>query len=240
MAFSRGPKVITDGLIFAVDAGSTRSYPDSGNTLYDLTGNYTGMSLYGNTSYGSISNGVVNLSASGNADANGCILRSTETISTTLNSDFTTTGWLYRTNSNSAELMSYRETWQRLALDISDSGIYFYQRETVDANANGSYNTFSTGVSVSNARNVWEHFTLSKSGTQWSFYKNGEHIGTNTFSMTETVSGAGFHIGAAWSDDDYLGKGMNGKVGPVMHYTISLSSDEVYQNYNAQKSRFEL
>ena len=27
MGFYRGPNIVTDGLVFAVDAGSTRSYP---------------------------------------------------------------------------------------------------------------------------------------------------------------------------------------------------------------------
>lgn len=211
------------------------------NTIYNLakSSGINGMSLYGNLSYGNISDGVVNLSASTAADGNGCILRSSESLASTLNGNFTTMGWIKRTISNSAELMSYRETWQRLALDISDGGIYFHQRETVDANANGSYNTFSTGVSVSNARNVWDHFALSKSGNQWSFYKNGQHIGTNTFSMTETISGGGFHIGAAWSDDDYLGRAMNGSVGPVMHYAKALSASEILENYNAHSARFK-
>lgn len=212
-----------------------------GTTIYNLakSSGITGMSLYGNLSYGNITNGIVNLSASTAADSNGCILRSSESLTSTLNGNFTTMGWIKRTTSNSAELLSYRETWQRLALDIQDGGIYFYQRETVDANANGSYNTFSTGVSVTNDRNVWDHFALSKSGNQWSFYKNGQFIGTTTFSMTETVSGSGFHIGAAWSDDDYLGRGMNGSVGPVMHYSTALTAEEVLQNYNAHSARFK-
>ena len=217
----------------AIDAASTRSYTGSGNDILNLMDNSVKMSLYGNTSYGSIGSGVVTLTASGNADSNGCILRSTSTISTTLNNNFTTSGWLYRTSTNSAELMSYRETWQRLSLEILDNGVYFHQRSL-----SSPYGTSTTSKSVTNSRNVWEHFALSKVGTQWSFYKNGEHIGTNTFSMTETISGAGFHIGAAWSDDDYLGRAMNGKVGTVQHYTKALTADEVLQNFNAAKGRF--
>jgi hypothetical protein len=238
MGFYRGPKIIMDGLTFAIDAASARSYPGSGNDIFNLMDSSVKMSLYGNTSYGSIGSGVVTLTASGNADTDGCLLRSTSTLSTTLNNNFTTSGWLYRTTTDSAELMSYRETWQRLALEIIDTGITFKQRETVDANSNGSYDTFSTSASVTNSRNIWEHFALSKEGDQWSFYKNGVLIVTNTFTMTETVSGTGFHIGAAWSDDDYLGRGMNGKVGSVQHYTKALSAAEISQNFNAQKSRF--
>ena len=32
MGFYRGPNIVTDGLVFAVDAGSERSYPGSGTT----------------------------------------------------------------------------------------------------------------------------------------------------------------------------------------------------------------
>ena len=210
------------------------------NTIYNLakSSGINSMSLYGNISYGDISGNVVNLSSSNSADSNGCILRSTQSIASTVNGDFTTMGWIKRTTSNSAELMSYRETWQRLSLEILDHGIFFNQRETSDANGNGSYNTFQTRVFVTNSRNVWEHFTLSKSGNQWSFYKNGQLIRTNTFNLTETISGTGFHIGAAWPDDDYLGRVMNGSVGPVMHYTKALTASEILQNYKAHKLRY--
>ena len=36
MAYFTGPNIVTDNLIFAVDAGSTRSYPSSGTTWKNL------------------------------------------------------------------------------------------------------------------------------------------------------------------------------------------------------------
>jgi len=39
MATKLGPNYVTDGLVFAVDMSSTRSYPGSGNIVYDLTDN---------------------------------------------------------------------------------------------------------------------------------------------------------------------------------------------------------
>ena len=109
----------------------------------------------------------------------------------------------------------------------------FYQRELVSP-----YTNNSTSVSVTNALNVWNHFALVRFGNSWSFYKNGTLIGTNTFIPTETLSGAAFHIGGAWSDDDYLSNCMNGNVGPTMHYTRALSPVEVSQNFNALRTRF--
>jgi hypothetical protein len=38
MGFFRGPKIVTDGLILALDAASPRSYPGTGTTWYDLSG----------------------------------------------------------------------------------------------------------------------------------------------------------------------------------------------------------
>ena len=38
MASFVGPNIVTDGLILALDAASTRSYPGSGTTWYDLSG----------------------------------------------------------------------------------------------------------------------------------------------------------------------------------------------------------
>ena len=36
MAFSRGPRIVTDGLVLAMDAASKRSYPGSGTSFTDI------------------------------------------------------------------------------------------------------------------------------------------------------------------------------------------------------------
>jgi hypothetical protein len=42
MGIFRGPNIVTDGLVFAVDAGSERSYPGTGTTTTSLVGSNTG------------------------------------------------------------------------------------------------------------------------------------------------------------------------------------------------------
>ena len=39
MALRHSPKIVTDGLVLALDAANTRSYPGSGSTWFDLSGN---------------------------------------------------------------------------------------------------------------------------------------------------------------------------------------------------------
>ena len=47
MGFHNGPKIITDGLVLTLDAASQRSYPGSGTTWYDLSGNNNNFTLDG-------------------------------------------------------------------------------------------------------------------------------------------------------------------------------------------------
>jgi hypothetical protein len=51
MGISYGPKIVTDGLILSLDAGDTNSYPGSGNTWYDLSGNGYHHTLYNNPTF---------------------------------------------------------------------------------------------------------------------------------------------------------------------------------------------
>ena len=56
MGFYRGPNIVTDGLVYAMDAGSARSY-DGTTSLNDLVGSNTG-TLTNGVTYQSINGGV--------------------------------------------------------------------------------------------------------------------------------------------------------------------------------------
>ena len=42
MSYKYGPSIVTDGLVFYVDAGNDKSYPGSGTTWSDLIGGNDG------------------------------------------------------------------------------------------------------------------------------------------------------------------------------------------------------
>ncbi len=237
MAVFAGPEIVESGLVLSLDAGNTKSYSGIGITVYNLVSStiYPSVNLFGDTSYGSISNGVVNISGASNNTSSGVFLRGLGSLGSTINDDFTTIGWLYRTSSGTDEVMSYRESSYRCTFAVSDSAMVFNQRETVSP-----YTNNVTSVSVTNNLNTWYCYALSKSGNSWSFYHNGSLVGTNTFTMTQTIVGNAFHIGLAYSDDDYISNGMNGSVGPIMHYTRALTASEVQQNFNATRGRFNI
>lgn len=51
MALGHGSKIVTDGLVLALDAANPRSYPGSGTTWFDLSGNNHHFSLINNPTY---------------------------------------------------------------------------------------------------------------------------------------------------------------------------------------------
>ena len=61
MARRYNPRIVTDGLVLALDAGNTKSYPGSGTTWTDLSGNGNNGSLLNGTGYSSDNLGVLSL-----------------------------------------------------------------------------------------------------------------------------------------------------------------------------------
>ena len=239
MSIAYGTSIVWNGLIVYFDAANEKCYPGSGLDFSNLVNNpgITSAQLYGDTSnYGGVIDGTIELGGATDLSASGTFFRGYGNIASTVNYNFTSSAWMYFTNSFSAEILSYRESSRRLSTYVTTGGIYFTQRRSVDP-----FDTQSTGVSVSNSLNEWAHFCVVKEANNWAFYKNGELVGTTTFTLLETVANSNaFASGIAWSDDDYYSQVMDGKLGPIMHYDRALSLQEVRQNFEAAKGRFGL
>ena len=63
MGTKYNPRSITNGMILYVDAANTRSYPGSGNTWYDLSGNQRHITLYNTPTFSSTNNGAIDFDA---------------------------------------------------------------------------------------------------------------------------------------------------------------------------------
>jgi hypothetical protein len=231
-------KIVTDRLVLALDAADRNSYVSSSTIWNDVSngGYISSVTLSGDLSYSSFTNNSFYLSGASNSTSSGSYFIGLGNISETINNDFTTCGWINRTTSTKATILEYRGVGFRLEFLVNNTEMRFSQR-----NLNAPNTTNSTFVNSTNPLNTWEYYSLSKTGTSWSFYKNGVLVGTNTFTMGETIStGTRISIGIAWSDDDFFSNGMTGFVGAVSHYIKALSAQEIQQNYNAQKARFGL
>jgi hypothetical protein len=198
------------GLVLALDAGNTKSYPGSGTAWTDLTGN-------GNT--GTLTNGPTYSSANGGSIAfDGTNDYITSSFATTSGQAVTYCGWLYSTETTS----TYRNFVDSGTLTPIISWNYSGQIE-FDA---ALYTTTTV------YRNQWVYVALSKpSGTSSaSYYVNGVFVGTGSVYITPAVTPTWFNRAAA---ETWKGNASN-----VQAYNRALSAAEIQQNFNALRGRY--
>jgi hypothetical protein len=212
-----------NGLVLALDAGNTKSYPGSGTTWTDLsgrgnTGTLTGGLTYSNTNGGSI---VFDGSDSKYVSTN-LVLPSPSTTPTTFD-------LVFKYNSTAAYkgLIGASE-YQQYGFSIGFMGQNDI-RMTYNAPANGyepswTYNSsiISNGTFVFDGRNI-------------TAYRNGSVISTYTASFDVTADSRGVWLGrnrqGGWGSaqcDIYCAK----------VYNKALSAAEIQQNFNALRGRF--
>jgi len=253
MGFSRGPKIVTDGLVLALDAGSTKSYPGSGTTWYDLSGNGNNATKskgtwnsdgYWESEYDS--------SYYGGRDR----LRFSIGHSVVLNDTFSTTtgAWsieeIIRIDDN-----TYPEA--AAGSVVSDSA-YSSGQIGFDWN-HGTYNTqiqMGIGNNVGqpsgyDVRKTWtlptkfqtlgkwyvRSFYWDRANDEMGVYYNGELIGNVDIS---SVNGLTLYDGGGITIGELYGWCHDGARASMKVYDKRLTSEEIQQNYNATKSRFGL
>ena len=64
MAEIQGPKIVRDGLVLALDAADKNSYPGTGTSMYDLSGNNYTFTLQGNATFSNEGRGSIYLDGS--------------------------------------------------------------------------------------------------------------------------------------------------------------------------------
>ena len=216
MAIKRGPDIVRDGLVLALDAGSPRSYPGSGNTWYDLSGNGNNGTL--NSVTYSSTNGGVFITAGSTAsyiDIPSPNLTSTNyTIFTAARYSGATRGRMVNGKNNN---------WLTGHWGATTENYY----------AEGWVSTVSKGASDTNWRIYQATGDISSDSYQQ--YVN------STLSAGPNSGGASGPNGLTVGKIGYSTSEVStGEVAFVLAYNRVLTAEEVLQNYNAQKSRFGL
>ena len=227
MGIRRGPNIIQSGLVLSLDAGNVRSYPGSGATWYDVSGNGNTATLTNGTTYTSDIKGTLYF------DGTDDHLTLSSNINTRLSNTVTTISTL--TYIRSVGPNGYAELYA--VLSSNRTGIK-WQTNGIGMDANADfYNVF---VNVSNAYNQWMDITcvVDRGSNVFKVYKNGTYIGQDTFTPY-TANSTNITIGAnslTGNGGDYL----KGSISAVKIYNRELSASEILQNFNMTKSRFGL
>ena len=226
-----GPDIITDGLVFSVDAGSERSYPGSGTSATSLVG----------TSVGTLTNGVGFDSANGGSFT---FDGSDDYISVAYNTELNTPLgatydiWIYPTSTG--EFLSRGTSDSGTTPDnprfyIGSSGNLYFDWSTPGAD---TYVSTASGVVTFNA---WNNIIgAATPGQQLRVYVNAVEPSYSFVSNTLPTPLPNTPNPLIIGGVTWIPRYIAGKIAAVRLYNKSLTAAEVLQNYNAQKSRFGL
>jgi len=218
-----GPDIVTDGLVFAIDAGSTRSYPGSGTAVTDLSGT-SNVTLANGVGFGSNNGGVFIYDGVDDQGTAGDFFNFQA---------FTINMWV---NPGSTQVQ-----YANIIDNDHNGDRNWVLQQNSNAQNQYSFNVFGASFQNSVTGNFnltagdWVNLTFTFDGTRIRGYNNGVLFATGgALGVAINYSAQDFHIGR-WGGG---GRNWEGEYGPLYCYNAALTAAQILQNYNAQKTRF--
>lgn len=218
--------VVTDGLVFYVDAGNENSYPGTGTTWSDLVDDIDG-TLYNAPLFGTDNGGNFDFDGTNDYYETG------QRIISGL-SAFSLEVWVKLDQTNSPMNVIYHEWYTNdngVLLRVNTNLVQFYIRNSTNtANIGGSFDSFTDTTNWNQIVGTWD-------GTTLKVHVNGTAMSTTytgTGPVRSTTTNNAF-IGYYGNPAAYY---LNGKISKLAIYNKALTTSEITQNYNALKNRF--
>lgn len=217
--------IVTNGLVFAVDAGNLVSFEPGTTGAYSLSGNIPG----------SLLNGVTYLQEDGGVwklDGTDDNIQFPSTSALQLTNNLTISLWIYsqapKTGLGIVTKGPLSGDYDYMVYITNNStGVVFYKK-------NSSGTPSSTGFTTT-LLDKWSNICVTKDGTSVIWYENAAlKSSTNLPDSGIRTSSQPLNIGSGWSAT------FDGKLPGVQIYNRALTASEVLQNFNAQKSRYGL
>ena len=227
-----GPDIVTDGLIFALDAGSSRCFTSGDTTATDLVQGFNCSGANGtpasgthtpNTAnfpvYNATKGGVFDFAGGKGINVDGDLGNHT-TSSMSM--------WLYGASGATQYITDARnDSGQWFLSNYTSFNINWHN--TLRYNFEDPYN-----ASAPEFINKWVHMTVTSDSTGSKVYINGAYAAATNASSADEDFGINFRIGTRYTTASQW----TGKMGSIYLYDKALSATEALQNYNAQKTRF--
>ena len=223
--------IVTNGLVLNVDAGFIPSYPSNGSTWYDISSSGNNGALTNGPTFSSANGGTlvfdgvddyVDCGANSITKPTGSMTISYwfKGVSTTLN---------FATGVGAGGFSGQRgyilgpNTGTQLAFFIASS----------------STNVVAATYNVTINPSIWYHISgVFLASNYLKIFLNGSEVASNTSSIPSSqYTGNGLSLKIGSRGDSYY---FTGSIAQFSMYHRALSSNEILQNYNAQKSRFGL
>jgi hypothetical protein len=231
MASLGGPNIITNGLVLQLDAANAKSYPGSGTVWRDLSGNNNSGSLVNGPTFNSANGGSLTFASGRNV---------TTALSNISLSSATFISWIYPTQTQSQYTGIIFNRIGNGASTAAATGLNLYVNNSVGYHWGDTVATYNWNSGLLVPNNVWSMIAVSIISTTAIAYlcqSTGITTATNTTSHG-ALSGLNFFIAC---DPSYTTtRVFIGNIATSQIYNRALSSDEILQNFNATKARFNL
>ena len=230
MGLNYNPSIVSEGLVFYLDAANTRCYSGSGLTAYGLVGGI-GNTLNNGVGFGTSNAGYFIFDGTNDFIDSNIDFGFDSTISATMSL------WLRTTNlSQRGGILGKAgsSNWEwTLSQGIDSSGIFFWYWK-VDSNVNLS-------ISVNNffESNVWKKVDLvwSHTANLLTLYSNGIGI-TSSAPASSSFQNRASNISIGLGYNIFASNYWAGQMASVYLYQRALTQQEISQNFNATRSRF--
>ena len=228
MGLAHSPRIVTDGLVLALDAGNTKSYPGSGSTWTDLSGNGNNGTLVNSVGYNSSNGGSLTFDPTLNQ-----YVSFTSASQTSLQSQqISLCCWIktvpYTNYYGFFGWTSYGSQGG-ISLDInSDGGTVV---PLVQA-GNSAWTTVNSNINLGTSIG---YVVATYDGSSLKIYINGVLANSVNAAITIGYSGRQLVLGryGFGNSNDYSGNIYSASI-----YNRALTASEVQQNYNALKGRY--
>ena len=228
MATYYSPKIVTDSLVFCIDAGNPKSYIGSGTAWTDLSGNGSTCNSSGGPVFGTDGKGSFLF------DAVDDIFISPE------NSVFNTQTpsvevWI-KTNNTNQNGFFFEKGQVNTQYSLFQEGTNIVWRQSTSSGLISLTANAPTYISISN----WAHIVGTYDFLEGvrRLYINGSRVAGDGQSGIINTNANGISIGVYGGYNGARGYYYNGRIASVRVYNRALTQEEVFQNYNASKTRF--
>ena len=223
MAIGYGPKLVTDGLVLALDAGDTLSYPGSGTTWTDISGNGNTATLINSPTY--------NTSNGGSIVFNGSNQYASKNPSTMNLSSGVSMEMIFKStdmNSRAQGFMSFSPGTAYINFYTPGNGTLRWETWY---SYPGSGGAFFTPTALSN--NTWYHAVGTFVNGSSILYINGSSVASASYTAGNYSSSYTSEIRIG----EYAGY-LSGNIAVAKIYNRALTAAEIQQNFNALRGRF--
>lgn len=236
MATELGPNMVTEGLILALDAGASRSYPGTGTVWSDVSGegnNATSQASASATAGIFNSDGYFNLT-----EAADVFFLIPGLNNYDFNNSISIEFWIKNTGGDYRAVVQNSDS---ISASSDTIDVRIGREDYYGGDNNGTMCNFSmklagtqTGVQFPLALNTWTHVHCNYEGSAIKVYLNGVVFSSTAATGTIDQVSNDFKLFRHYN----TGEDLVNPFASIKIYNVALSADDVLQNFNAQKNRF--